>query len=400
MQRTSHRSQQFKESVIREMTRVARSVGAVNLSQGLPDLPAPDEIKEAAIAAIRADINQYAITWGSPNLRNALAAHYAKRYDMQVDPEKNIVVCCGATECMIATLLAICDPGDEVIIFEPYYENYGPDSWLSGATPRFVSMRPTPERDPATGEQRLAWAADLDQLRAAFNVRTKAIIVNTPHNPTGHVFTRDELQLIADLCIQHDVIAVTDEIYEFIIYGAHVHNVLATFPGMAGRTVTISGMSKTFSVTGWRLGYCIAPDDITNAIRKVHDFLTVGAPAPLQEAAAVALGLPDSYYTGLKRMYTGKRDYLLDVLTEAGFDPIVPDGAYYIMANIAPLKRPGEDGTDFAMRLAREGGVATVPGTTFYWNPVDGDNFTRLAFCKQDATLRAGAEKLLKFGNL
>ena len=397
MERTSHRSQQFKESVIREMTRVARSVGAVNLSQGLPDLPAPDEVKEAAVAAIRADINQYAITWGSPNLRTALATHYHKRYGMKVDPETNIVVCCGATECMIATLMAICNPGDEVIIFEPYYENYGPDSWLSGATPRFVSLRPQPARDPHTGSMQTAWVVDLDQLRAAFNERTKAIIVNTPHNPTGHVFTRAELQLIADLCIEHDVIAVTDEIYEFIIYGDHQHHVLATFPGMADRTVTISGMSKTFSVTGWRLGTCIAPADITNAIRKVHDFLTVGAPAPLQEAAAVGLGLPDSYFIGLKAMYTKKRDYMMDVLSESGFDPIAPDGAYYIMANIGPLKRAEENGTEFAMRLAREGGVATVPGTTFFWNPADGDNLTRFAYCKQDATLQAGAEKLLRF---
>lgn len=390
MDRTSHRSQQFKESVIREMTRIARSVGAVNLSQGLPDIPAPNEIKEAAIKAIRDDVNQYAITWGSKSLRDALSTHYATRYDMQADPERNIVVCCGATECMIATLMALCNPGDEVVIFEPYYENYGPDSWLSGATPRFVTLRP-----PATGDG--AWTFDPDELRKAFNDKTKVIIVNTPHNPTGKVFTRDELQLIADLCIQHDVIAVTDEIYEFILYGTRRHIPIATLPGMADRTVTISGMSKTFSVTGWRLGTIIAPADITNAIRKVHDFLTVGAPAPLQEAAAAALGLPESYFAGLKTMYAEKREFLMDVLAEGGYNPIAPEGAYYIMANIGPLKRPGETDVDFAMRLTREGGVATVPGSTFFWDPAHGTNLTRFAYCKQQATLQAGAEKLLRF---
>ncbi len=388
--RTSLRSQQFTESVIREMTRVANAVGAVNLSQGMPDIAAPDIIKEAAVKAIRDNINQYAITWGSKSLRDALSAHYARRYGMSVDPERNIVICCGATECMIATMMAMLNPGDEVIIFEPFYENYGPDTWLSGATPRFVSLRPN--RAAHSG-----WSFDLDELRAAFNPKTRAIIINSPHNPTGHVFTREQLEAIAALCIEHDVIAVTDEIYEFIIYGDLRHIPMATLPGMANRTVTISGMSKTFSVTGWRLGYCVAPPDIIEGIKKVHDFLTVGAPAPLQEAAAVALGMPETYYTQMKTDYTRKRDYLMDVLTESGFDPIKPDGAYYIMADFSAHRRSAdEDDVTFAMRLARENGVATVPGSSFYWDRARGANFIRFAYCKRDETLRAGADKLLR----
>ena len=390
--RTSIRTQQFTESVIREMTRVARATGAVNLSQGLPDFSAPEAVKEAAVRAIREDYNQYAITWGTPNLRNAISGHYKRWYEMNVDPEKNIVVCCGATECMIATLMAICNPGDEVIIFEPFYENYGPDSWLSGATPRIVTLAPSP-----TASGGVTWAFDPDELRKAFNPKTKAIIVNTPHNPTGHVFTQAEMSLIAELCVQHNVLAVTDEIYEFIIYDNRQHIPIATLPGMADRTITISGLSKTFSVTGWRLGYCVAPPDITNAIRKVHDFLTVGAPHPLQEAGAAALNMGRDYFAGLRSEYDHKRLFLLDVLKRAGFAPTDPEGAYYIMADFSALRRtPDEDDVTFGMRLIKEVGVATVPGSSFFWDRSRGSNFVRFAYCKRDETLQAAAEKLLK----
>jgi aminotransferase len=394
--RTSYRSQQFTESVIREMTRVARAHNAVNLSQGLPDFAAPEVIKEAAVRAIREDYNQYAITWGTSNLRNAISGHYKRWYEMDVDPDKNIVVCCGATECMIATLMAVCNPGDEVIVFEPFYENYGPDSWLSGATPRIVSLRPTPT--PSGGK---TWAFDPDALRRAFNNKTKAIIVNTPHNPTGHVFTRNEMSLIAELCVTHDVLAVTDEIYEFIIYDNRLHIPIATLPGMADRTITISGMSKTFSVTGWRLGYCVAPAEITNAIRKVHDFLTVGAPHPLQEAGAVALNLGADYFAGLRTEYDAKRRFLLDVVTRAGFAPTDPEGAYYIMADFSALRRsPDQNDVDFGMWLIKEIGVATVPGSSFFWDRSNGANFVRFAYCKRDETLHAAAERLLRIAHV
>src|SRR5271168_1769602 len=299
---TAQRVQYFTESVIREMTRLAAQYGALNLGQGMPDFETPQEIKDAACKAIQDGFNQYAITWGAPVLRQAIAAKARSFNGIPCDPDANVTVCCGATECMMATMLALVDPGDEVVVFQPFYENYGPDALLSGATPVWVPLHP-PD-----------WRFDPDELRRAFTARTRAIIINTPNNPTGHVFTRAELTLIAELCQEHDVYALADEIYEYIRYVDRPHISIATLPGMANRTVTISGLSKTFSITGWRLGYCIAPPEITNAIRKVHDFLTVGAPHPLQVAGAAALALPQSYYDQLREGYRRRRELFLPYL--------------------------------------------------------------------------------------
>ncbi|HUQ19193.1 MAG TPA: aminotransferase class I/II-fold pyridoxal phosphate-dependent enzyme [Gemmatimonadaceae bacterium] len=382
MIKTAQRTSTFTESVIREMTRVANQHGAINLAQGFPDFPMPAPMKDAACAAIQGDINQYAITWGSPALRLAIGAKYRKWYDMDVDPEREITVTCGATEAMASVFLALVNPGDEVIVFEPYYENYGPDAILAGATPVFVPL------------EGLDWKLDPDKLRAAFSDRTRAIVVNTPHNPTGRVFTRDEISLIAELCIKHDAIAITDEIYEHIRY-AGSHHVLATWPGMRERTVTISGLSKTFSCTGWRLGYAIAPFEFTSPIRKVHDFLTVGAPAPLQAAAAVGMAFDADYYNHIALDYRARRDVMVSALTEAGFKFSAPEGAYYILAEFSELS--DLRGIEFAHWLAKEVGVATVPGTSFYSKPEMGETVTRFAFCKKHETLERAAERLATF---
>jgi len=381
----AHITESFTESVIREMTRLTHLYGGVNLSQGFPDFPAPEEVKEAAVAAIRADINQYAITWGAPNLRRAVAEK-AQRYNhISVDPEKNITVTCGATEAMIATLMALINPGDEVVIFEPFYENYGPDTYLSSAKPRFVKLH-LPD-----------WHFDEKDLRAAFNNHTRAIIINTPNNPTGKVFTREELALIAKLCQEWDAFAITDEIYEHILYDGTEHVSIASLEGMAERTVTINGISKTYSLTGWRVGWAIAPEKQTSAIRKVHDFLTVGAAAPLQEGAATALRLPESYYDRLAAFYLEKRDRLLEILTNAGFHCWGPKGSYYIMTDVAELmnmhNQPNDD--QFARWMVKEVGVAAVPGSSFYMNPADGQTQVRFCFCKKDETLAAAEEKLM-----
>jgi aspartate/methionine/tyrosine aminotransferase len=381
----SDKASRFTESVIREMTRQAMLHGAVNLAQGFPDFPAPAEIKQAAQQAIADDVNQYAITWGSKNLRHAIARQMGVWQGISVDPEKEVTVCCGSTEAMISTLLAVSNPGDEVIIFEPFYENYGPDSVLSGARPRFVKLRPPEE---AAGE----WTLDETELRAAFHRNTKAIIVNTPNNPTGKVFTQEELNLIRDLCVEFDVLAITDEIYEHILYDGTRHISLASLDGMRERTVTINGMSKTYSVTGWRVGWAVAPEKITSAIRKVHDFLTVGAPAPLQEAGAMALGLPAEYYAKLAEGYRGRRDQLVPALERAGFQCFLPRGAYYVMTDIAAFGFP--DDLEFTKYLVREVGVAAVPGSSFYHNPRDGARQARFAFCKKPETLDAAAERL------
>lgn len=379
---TSIKAARFTESVIREMTRLILKFhpdDGVNLAQGFPDFPAPQEIKDAACAAIQADVNQYAITWGVPALRQAIADKTRLAWGRDIDPASEITVCCGATETMIAAILATLNPGDEVVIFSPFYENYGPDCVLAGAVPRYVLLKP-PD-----------WSFDPDELRAACTAHTRGIIVNTPHNPTGKVFTQTEMQLIADLCLEHDMLAFTDEIYEHIIYeGEHIS--LATLPGMAERTITISGLSKTFSVTGWRLGYAIAPPTITSAIRKVHDFLTVGAPHPLQAAAAVALGLGADYYASLSRDYRARRDYLVPCLAAAGFTPFNPAGAYYIMAGI---ERFGfEDDVMFARYLVEDVGLAVVPGSSFFATPEQGRHFVRFAFPKRMSTLQRAAELL------
>ena len=377
--RVARRTVGFTESVIREMTRLSAMHGAINLAQGFPNFPAPPEVKDAAKRAIDADINQYAITWGSKSLRDALARTYGELYDMRVDPETMLTVTCGSTEAMISTLLAICDPGDEVIVLEPFYENYGPDAAISGATPVFVPLRPPPfEFDP-------------DELARAFTPRTKAIIVNTPNNPTGRVFARAELETIATLCREHDVIAVTDEIYEHIRYeGEHIP--IATLEGMAERTVTISGASKTFSVTGWRVGWIVASPELTAAIRKVHDFVTVGAPAPLQEAIAAALDLSRPYYDRLATEYRARRDRLVRVLDAAGFSPNIPQGAYYVLCDIRPFGF--DDDVAFAQWLVRDVGIAGVPGSSFFSRRELGRHLIRFTFCKTADVLDAAGSRL------
>ena len=375
----------FTESVIREMTRLNAIHDGINLAQGFPNFAAPQALKDAAKRAIDADINQYAITWGAKSLRDALSRSYAELYGMSVDPETMLTVTCGATEAMISTLLALVDPGDEVIVLEPFYENYGPDADIAGARPVYVPLRP-PEN-----------LFDRDELRKAFGPRTKAIIVNTPNNPTGRVFTRDELTFIASLCTEHDVVAVTDEIYEHIRYeGQHIP--IATLPGMAERTVTISGASKTFSVTGWRVGWIVAPPELTAGIRKVHDFVTVGAPAPLQEAVAMGLALGRPYYNSLATEYRKRRDLLVPSLEAAGFAPRRPEGAYYVLCDITPFGF--DDDTAFARWLVAEVGVAGVPGSSFYSEPALGKHLIRFTFCKTHDVLTAAAERLMRTRDL
>jgi len=378
----SLKAERFTESVIREMTRLALRHNAVNLSQGFPDFPAPAEIKRAAQDAIAADINQYAITWGAKSLRNAIAGNFERTQGIAVDPETEITVCCGATEAMMSSMMAIINPGDEVVVFEPFYENYGPDAILSGATPRFVKLRP-PD-----------WTFDPDELAAAFGPKTKAIILNTPNNPTGKVFLRAEFESIRDLCVQWNVFAITDEIYEHMLYDGARHISLATIDGMRERTITINALSKTYSVTGWRVGWAIAPAEVTAAIRKVHDFLTVGAAAPLQEAGAVALQSPPEYYETLAREYLARRDRLMGILEGVGFRCFKPRGAYYIMTDISAFGFP--DDVAFAKYLVSEIGVAAVPGSSFYRDPADGRTHLRFTFCKKETTFQAAAERLAK----
>jgi aminotransferase len=376
----SERSTRFTESVIREMTRLCHQHSGVNLAQGFPDFPAPQALKQAAADALNADVNQYAITWGAKRMRDALVAKTARTTGLQYDPETEVTICCGATECMASTMLALVNPGEEVIVFEPYYENYGPDAILCGANPRFVRLR---EPD---------WSFDGDELERAFSNRTKAIIINTPNNPTGKVFTREELEFIAGLCRKWNVIAVTDEIYEHILYDGARHVSLATFEGMRERTVVISGASKTYSVTGWRIGWCLAPPELTGAIRKVHDFLTVGAPAPLQEATAVALEFPSQYYDDLATGYRERRDYLVPALESAGFRAFRPRGAYYVMTDISAFGF--DDDVAFARHLVAEVGVAAVPGSSFYSDPIAGRQRLRFQFARRRETLEAAVERL------
>src|SRR5215216_1953990 len=376
---SARRTHTFTESVIREMTRIANSYDAINLAQGFPDFPMPEPMKDAACAAIHGDVNQYAITWGSPPLRIAIAEKYRRWYDMEVNPDRDVTVTCGATEAMASVFLALIDPGDEVIVFEPFYENYGPDAILADAKPVFV---------PLEGPD---WRIDPERLRAAFSKKTKAIIVNTPHNPTGRVFTREEISLIAELCVEHDAWAITDEIYEHIRYAGN-HHPIATWPGMRERTVTISGLSKTFSCTGWRLGYAVAPFEMTSPIRKVHDFLTVGAPAPLQAAGAIGMAFGPEYYNEMALEYRERRDLMVTALDEAGFKFCSPEGAYYVLADYSELSDLND--VEFARWLASEIGVATVPGSSFYHDRSQPRPLVRFAFCKRLETLERAADRL------
>ncbi len=376
----ARRTLSFTESVIREMTRIANQHEAVNLAQGFPDFPMPEPMKDAACAAIHGDINQYATTWGSSALRIAIAEKYRRWYGMQVDHDREVTVTCGATEAMASVFLALIDPGDEVIVPEPFYENYGPDAILADAKPVFVPL------------ERPHWTFDPDRLAKAFTKKTKAIILNTPHNPTGRVFTRAEMTMIAELCLKHDVWVITDEIYEHIRYAGE-HHVMAMWPEMRNRTITISGLSKTFSCTGWRLGYTIAPPEQTAAIRKIHDFLTVGAPAPLQAAGAMAMHFDADYYNHMALDYRARRTMLCDALTDAGFTFTQPEGAYYILADFSALS--DKDDVTFAKWMIEEIGVASVPGSSFYSDRSLGKNLVRFAFCKKYETLRRAADRLL-----
>ena len=387
----SAKAEQFTESVIREMTRLAMKHHAVNLSQGFPDFAAPEEIKEAARQAVADDINQYAITWGAKPLRDAVVEKFARTQGVHYDPEREITVCCGSTEAMMSAMMAVINPGDEIVVFEPFYENYGPDAILSGASPRFVKLRP-PD-----------WSFDEKELSAAFGPHTKAIILNTPNNPTGKVFTRAELEFIRDLCVRWNTYCITDEIYEHILYDGAQHISMAAIDAMRDHTIVINGLSKTYSVTGWRVGWVLAPPGPTQPIRKVHDFLTVGAAAPLQQACSVALHFPQSYYDRLAATYAAKRERILKILTTAGFTVFKPRGAYYVMTDISRFADPDRGqfpaetkDVRFARYLVEKVGVAVVPGSSFYNDPRDGASQVRFTFCKKDETLAAAEQRLSK----
>jgi aspartate/methionine/tyrosine aminotransferase len=383
----SLKAESFTESVIREMTRLNLELSgperAVNFAQGFPDFDTDSRIVEAAAQALRDGYNQYATTWGAPQLRSAVARKQSAAWGRTVDPETEVTISCGATEAMIAAMLAAVDPGDEVVVFEPFYENYGPDCIISGAAPRYVALH-APD-----------WSFDPAELRQAFNRKTRAIVVNTPHNPTGKVYSQAELELIAELCVEHDAIAITDEIYEHLVYrGRHIS--LATLPGMAERTISISGASKTYSVTGWRIGWLIAPPALTAGIRKVHDFLTVGAAHPLQIAIAAALQLPPSFYVELLGDYRERRDAIVSGLQDCGFVAASPDGAYYVMAKIPSFaaRSATDDDRAMARRLIEKAGVATVPASSFYHDPAMGRDHLRFSFPKRIETIEKGLRAL------
>jgi aspartate/methionine/tyrosine aminotransferase len=370
--------------VFGEMTRLARLHNAVNLSQGFPDFEAPQAIKDAACAAIQAEQNQYAPPYGTVAFREAIAADFTSRYGVDLIADEQVTVCCGSTEAMMASMMACIDPGDEVIVFEPFYENYGPDAILAGAAPKFIRLR---EPD---------WSFDPGDLTAAFTNRTRAIVINSPNNPTGKVYTRDEMQLIADLCQKWDVLAISDEIYERIVYSGHAHVPMASIPGMAARTITTGGLSKTYSVTGWRIGWAISPPALTGGIRKMHDFLTVAAPTPFHDAGVAALSLPEQFYAGLARDYEAKRDLMMDILGRHGFTAYRPGGAYYVMADVSRFGFSSD--SEFAQYLVKEIGVATVPGSSFYIDPTAAPQTVRFCFSKRDETLHEADRRLARLG--
>jgi len=380
--KVSLKAQQFSESVIRQMSRLATQHQATNLAQGFPDFSCPAELKTAAIDAINGNINQYPITWGDKPFRDAVAEKTQRHLGISVNPETEITVTCGSTEGMVCAFLACVNPGDEVIVFEPFYENYGPDAILAGATPRYVKLH-APH-----------WTFDPDELAKAFNNKTKAIVINTPNNPTGKVFTRDELHTIAQLCQKWDVLCFTDEIYEHILYDGAEHVAMHSIDGMRDRTVTINALSKTYSVTGWRVGYLLASPEITGALRTVHDFLTIGAPAPLQRAGVTALQLPQSYYDNLLTFYASKRAIITETLDKMGLSYTLPQGAYYVFADITNTRFKTD--WDFANYMVKEIGVAVVPGSSFFLDPAEGNRYVRFCFSKTEETLRLAQDKLLK----
>ncbi len=378
--RVSRKAQYFTESVIRQMTRLAKQYGAINLAQGMPDFAAPPTVKSAAIKAIHDDLNQYEITWGSAELRDAIAAKARTFNGIEANPETDITVTCGATEAMTGSIIAVTDPGDEVIIPEPFYENYVPATIIAGARARHVALRQP------------GFRFNEEELKKSFNSRTKAIVLNTPNNPSGKVFSKEELRVIADLCADYDALAITDEIYEYIVYDGRRHVSMATIGDMHDRTVTISGLSKTYSVTGWRVGYAIASKEIMSAIRKVHDFTTVCAPAPLQKAGVEALKLPPSYYSNLAREYQRRRDFIVKSLSEIGFEPVNPEGAYYVLADFSAISK--KDDTEFGRYLVKQAKVAAVPASSFYSHPEMGRKMVRFHFSKRDQTLHEAMDKL------
>jgi aspartate/methionine/tyrosine aminotransferase len=380
--RSAKRVSSFADSVFGEMTRLARLHNAVNLSQGFPDFEAPQVIKDAACTAIQSEQNQYAPPYGTQAFRDTIAADFTRRYGVAIDPDEQVTVCCGSTEAMMASMLACIDPGDEVIVFEPFYENYGPDAILAGAEPKYVRLR---EPD---------WRFDPDELTKAFTNRTRAIVINSPNNPTGKVFTRDELQFIADLCQRWDVLAISDEIYERIVYTGHAHVPMASIPGMADRTITTNGLSKTYSVTGWRIGWAISPPSLTGGIRKMHDFLTVAAPTPFHDAGVAAMSMPDHFYTELAAGYQAKRDLMVDILSRHGFTSYQPGGAYYVMADVSRFGFSSD--SEFAQYLVKEIGVATVPGSSFYIDPAAAPKTVRFCFSKRDETLHEADRRLAR----
>ncbi len=391
----AHRTDPFQESVIREMTRLGDETNSVNLSQGLPDFDSPPAVLEAAVAAIQSGDNQYTFPFGQSAFRAVIADKYRADNAIQADPETEVTVTCGVSEAMMSTILALTDPGDEVIIFEPWYENYLPDCQMAGVTPRFVPLH---EPD---------YTFDLQELRAAFNSRTRLILINTPHNPTGRVFSRAELEAIAELCLSSGVTAVTDEIYEYILYDGREHISIGSLPGMQDRTVTISGLGKTYALTGWRVGWTVAHPRLTGLIRKVHDYLTICAPAPFQAAGVTALNLPADFYIGLRAEYTARREILLSALDAAGLPYHRPEGAYYVMADFAHLgaavqtyARSGwTPDRAFAEYMAREVGVAIVPGSSFYAHS-GGETRVRFNFAKREDTLREAARRLQKLNQI
>jgi len=380
MPKISDRLKHFTESVIRDMTRVANKYGAINLSQGFPDFDPPDELVAAAKRALDDGYHQYAITWGAPNFRSALARKQQKWMGIDLDPDDNIVVTCGSTEAMMVAMMTVCNPGDRVIVFSPFYENYGADTILSNAEPIYIPLRP-PE-----------FQFDPDELRRAFEQGVKALVLCNPSNPSGKVFTHDELQFIAELAQEFDAFIITDEVYEHIVYAPNQHTYIASLPGMFERTLSCSSLSKTYSITGWRLGYVISSPEIINGARKVHDFLTVGAPAPLQQAAVTALGLPMSYYEQLQAGYTRRRDLFLSYLEQAELRFTKPDGAYYVLVDISDFDF--SDDTDFCYWLVREIGVAAVPGSSFFHEPIK--HLVRFHFAKNEETLIEVGERLVR----